>query len=129
MVVVRDIMQTDIVTVPSDMNARQLARKLADEDISGVPVTDAEGALAGVVSQTDLVRLAARGQDVHFVGAAQRFESGDRPDPDGDADADADAGDHDPFGFFCPRNPRSRLTACSTRSPKASSTRLRSQRS
>lgn len=32
MVVVRDIMQTDIVTVPPDMNARQLARKLADED-------------------------------------------------------------------------------------------------
>ena len=54
MVVVRDIMQTDIVTVPSDMNARQLARKLADEDISGVPVTDGDGELAGVVSQTDL---------------------------------------------------------------------------
>ena len=100
MVLVRDIMQTDIVTVPLDMNARQLARKLADEDISGVPVTDAEGALAGVVSQTDLVRLAARGQDVHFVGGPARFESGDRLDPDGDLDADD--GDHDPFGFFLP---------------------------
>ncbi|MDE2795877.1 MAG: CBS domain-containing protein [Gemmatimonadota bacterium] len=100
MVVVRDIMQTDIVTVPSDMNARQLARKLADEDISGVPVTDGDGALEGVVSQTDLVRLAARGQDVHFVGAAPRFESRDRLDPDEDPDADARA--HDPFGFFLP---------------------------
>lgn len=100
MVVVRDIMQTDIVTVPSDMNARQLARKLADEDISGVPVTDAEGSLQGVVSQTDLVRLAARGQHVHFVGAAPRFESRHRPDPDGDPAADA--GGPDPFGFFLP---------------------------
>ncbi|MDE2877084.1 MAG: CBS domain-containing protein [Gemmatimonadota bacterium] len=102
MVVVRDIMQTDIVTVPSDMNARQLARKLADEDISGVPVTDGDGELAGVVSQTDLVRLAARGQDVHFVGASHRFESRDRADLDGDPDGDADAGDHDPFGYFLP---------------------------
>ena len=64
MVVVRDIMQTDIVSVPPDMSARQLARRLADEDISGVPVVDEEGTLVGVVSQTDLVKLAASTQDL-----------------------------------------------------------------
>lgn len=55
MVVVRDIMQTDIVTVPRDMNARQPARKLADEDISGFPVTDAE------VTAIDVLRAVAQG--------------------------------------------------------------------
>jgi CBS domain-containing protein len=59
MLAVRDIMQTDVVTVSTDTTARYLARLLADEEISGVPVIDASGALAGVVSSTDLVRLAA----------------------------------------------------------------------
>ena len=65
MVVVRDIMQTDIVSVPSDMNARQLARKLADEDISGVPIQRAVvvegGRLVGIVTAIDILRAVARG--------------------------------------------------------------------
>jgi CBS domain-containing protein len=59
MLSVRDIMQTDVVTVSTDTTARRLAKLLADEEISGVPVLDANGVLAGVVSATDLVRLAA----------------------------------------------------------------------
>ena len=45
MVLVRDIMQTDIVTVPLDMNVRQLARKLAD----------------GIVTAIDVLRAVAEG--------------------------------------------------------------------
>lgn len=59
MVTVQDLMQTDLVTVPPEMTARELARTLADQGISGVPVVSASGALLGVASATDLVRLAA----------------------------------------------------------------------
>ena len=100
MIVVRDIMQTDIVSVRPDMKARQLARKLADEDISGVPVTNSEGTLVGVVSQTDLVRLAARAEDVHLVEAAVHFESGSSFG--NDADPDDEPREPDPYGFFLP---------------------------
>lgn len=59
MTTVRDIMQTDVVTAPPEMTARELARVLSDQGISGVPVVSSSGALLGVASATDLVRLAA----------------------------------------------------------------------
>lgn len=102
MIVVRDIMQTDIVSVSSEMRARQVARKLADEDISGVPVVDREGALVGVVSQTDLVRLAAREQDVHVAGTALHYESAAQSALDVDPEDDPE--EPDPYGFFLPED-------------------------
>lgn len=38
MLTVRDIMSTSVVTVSPDTTVRQLARLLADEEVSGVPV-------------------------------------------------------------------------------------------
>ena len=38
MLIVKDIMQTDVVTITADATARDLARILADEQVSGVPV-------------------------------------------------------------------------------------------
>lgn len=94
MIVVRDIMQTDVVSVTSDMTARQLARKLADEDISGAPVVGGDGALLGVASQTDLARLAAREQDIPLAPGAVHFHSARLFDEEDDAGA--------PDGFFLP---------------------------
>jgi CBS domain-containing protein len=51
----RDIMNTKVITVPSTMDLRDLAKLFLDRGITGAPVVDAEGRLAGVISQTDLV--------------------------------------------------------------------------
>ncbi|MDE2761410.1 MAG: CBS domain-containing protein [Gemmatimonadota bacterium] len=100
MIVVLDIMQTEVVSVTSDMNARELARKLAAEDISGAPVIDGEGALVGVVSQTDLVRLAAREQGLDPAVTTARFDVASGYD---DAqDPEDDPGELDAYGFFVP---------------------------
>ncbi len=99
MAAVRDIMQTDVVTVGPDTTARELARVLADEEISGVPVVDEVGRLVGVVSQTDLVRLAAEGTGVHLTADMLRAEAGGVDDLD---EADADAVETDPYDFFLP---------------------------
>jgi CBS domain-containing protein len=62
---VREIMQSNVVTVAPDTSIRELARILEDAGISGAPVCTGNGAIIGVVSATDLVRLAAEdGDDV-----------------------------------------------------------------
>jgi len=51
----RDIMNREVVAVPTTMDLRDLARLFLQRGITGAPVVDARGDLAGVVSQTDLI--------------------------------------------------------------------------
>lgn len=54
-----DLMSPDVLTVSEDMTVRELAAFLMDHEITGAPVVDAEGRLAGVVSVVDIADLAA----------------------------------------------------------------------
>lgn len=101
MLAVRDIMQRDVVTVTPDTTARYLAKLLADEEISGVPVVDGNGALAGVVSSTDLVRLAA---DEAGVEVRAGMSIGADPISDPETDLDELEAEEDPYGFFLPED-------------------------
>ncbi len=47
------------VVVNLDTPLDEVAELLAQNDITGAPVVDADGLLVGVISQTDLVRTAA----------------------------------------------------------------------
>lgn len=102
MIAVRDIMQKHVVTVTTDSTARQLARLLADEEISGVPVLDGNGSLAGVVSSTDLVRLAADESGAEVRPSEMEMGVDPALDPDREIE-DADA-ESDPYGFFLPED-------------------------
>jgi len=53
---VKDVMQSEVMTVDADWPLDKLAGFLVDNSISGAPVTDEKGELVGVVSLTDLVR-------------------------------------------------------------------------
>ncbi|HEY8468118.1 MAG TPA: CBS domain-containing protein [Longimicrobiales bacterium] len=68
---VRDIMQTNVATASPDMTVRELARLWEEHGISGTPVCDASGKVLGVVSATDLVRLAAEGVDESDIAARE----------------------------------------------------------
>ena len=98
MLSVRDIMQADVVSVRADDNARALARLLVDSEISGAPVLDNNGRVVGVVSATDLVRLAADDTDFHLAASAARLAMDATPDPD------EDEVEVDPYGFFLPED-------------------------
>lgn len=98
MITVRSIMQTDVVTIRPEASVRQLARLLADEEISGVPVVDGNCDLVGVVSSTDVVRLAAEEADVHMASFSLRPETS-IPDPEVDEEPEPD-----PYGFFLPED-------------------------
>lgn len=73
------IMMRDVVSVTPDMSVADLIRLLEFEQISGVPVIENES-VAGVVSVTDILRLAAYGAEV------ASGDTGTEPDlPDDDS--------------------------------------------
>jgi CBS domain-containing protein len=69
-------MNTDVISVPTTMDLRDLAKLFLEKGITGAPVVDEEGRLAGVISQTDLVYYhLTRGDelvlDSHFYQSAR----------------------------------------------------------
>ena len=56
---VRDIMTTGVVTVRPDTPYREIAAIFREHEVSGFPVTAKDGTVIGVVSESDLLALAA----------------------------------------------------------------------
>jgi CBS domain-containing protein len=54
---VSDIMATRLITFTPDTNIHEAIRILVDERISGAPVVDGEGALVGVLSRKDCLKI------------------------------------------------------------------------
>ncbi len=61
---VREIMRTELVTVGPDTSVHDLSTLLADNQITGAPVVDVDGDVLGVVSMTDIIRLAGGEPDI-----------------------------------------------------------------
>jgi CBS domain-containing protein len=59
MATVSDIMTRTLTTVSPETSIRDVARVLCSNRISGVPVVNAEGALVGIISESDLMVHAA----------------------------------------------------------------------
>ncbi|WP_310897261.1 CBS domain-containing protein [Haloarcula terrestris] len=57
------IMSSPVTTVAVDANAKAVAKRMLDENISSVGVVDADGDLAGILTSTDFVEIAAEGGD------------------------------------------------------------------
>lgn len=55
----RDIMQTKVVTVLETLTVRELAKLLMKLRITGAPVTNTDGSVVGIVSETDIVGIDA----------------------------------------------------------------------
>jgi CBS domain-containing protein len=54
---VRDLMAPDPVAIHAESSLAEAAESLAAYELSGLPVVDRAGAVIGVISQTDIVRL------------------------------------------------------------------------
>jgi CBS domain-containing protein len=90
MLTVRDLMQTEVVTISPEATVRELTRLLADTGISGVPVVGPAGTVLGVVSSSDVVRLAAEERETGLVRREGRWSprlASAESDPE-DEDAD-----------------------------------------
>ena len=80
---VADVMQPDVVTVMEDLPMPDVERVLAENRISGVPVTDERGLVIGVLSLRDIVEHyteepAERPPSAGFYG----FEAGELEEED-----------------------------------------------
>lgn len=53
----QDIMTTAVITIGLDADITEAAKLLLDKGVNGLPVTDAEGRLVGILCQSDLVRM------------------------------------------------------------------------
>jgi CBS domain-containing protein len=62
---VRDIMDAEPATVSPDASVEEVVRTLRQHELPGVPVVDADGRLAGVVTEADLVLPDDQG-DLHL---------------------------------------------------------------
>lgn len=58
-----DVMTTHVVSVEPDTPVEEIARTLLEHRISAVPVLDASGQVAGIVSEGDLMRRPETGTD------------------------------------------------------------------
>jgi CBS-domain-containing membrane protein len=63
-------MTSDVVTVPADASFKDVIGVLADHRISGVPVVDGNGRVAGVVTEADLLRRAGEPSEATTAGEA-----------------------------------------------------------
>lgn len=72
-----NIMSNPVLTVPADMPLRDAVVFLDEHNISGAPVVNRDGALAGIVSETDIARIAGgsrRPSPMHLLRAVMRRE-------------------------------------------------------
>lgn len=53
----KDIMTHPVVTISEQTDVSEAARIFADERINPLPVVDADGALVGIISRADIVKL------------------------------------------------------------------------
>lgn len=52
----RDIMNTDVITIPEDATIEEVAEILTRNKISGAPVVNTEGKVIGIVTEGDLLQ-------------------------------------------------------------------------
>ncbi|MFM0504814.1 CBS domain-containing protein [Paraburkholderia caffeinilytica] len=58
-----DVMTSNVISVTPDMTVREVARIFVDNRISGAPVVDSDGRIAGMISESDLLRRSEIGTD------------------------------------------------------------------
>ena len=70
---IRDLMTTDIVKIPDEMDQEEVSRIFAREDLYCLPVVDAAGCMKGIVTADDIVDVVEEEatEDMHKLGGTE----------------------------------------------------------
>jgi magnesium transporter len=73
---VRDVMRTDVVSVPADMDDEAVAKVIAQHGLLAVPVLDAVGRIKGIVTMDDIVDVvqSEATEDIQKLGGQEALE-------------------------------------------------------
>jgi magnesium transporter len=73
---VRDIMRTEVIAVPEDLDQEALSKLFMRHQLLMMPVVDAEGRIKGVVSVNDIVDVVQEEatEDIQKIGGVQTLE-------------------------------------------------------
>ncbi len=73
---VREVMSTDVVSVPEDMDQEQVSRLVQSHDLMAVPVVDAAGRMRGIVTVDDVVDVVQEEatEDAHKLGGLEALD-------------------------------------------------------
>ena len=69
----RDMMSSPVITIALDATVADAARAMAEKGVSGLPVVDASGRLAGIVTEGDLLRRKELGSETRRTWWARLF--------------------------------------------------------
>jgi magnesium transporter len=74
---VRDIMRTDVQTVPEELDQEALSRLFAEQDFIAMPVVDSEGRMKGIVTVDDIVDVVQEEatEDIQKIGGMSALEA------------------------------------------------------
>ncbi|MCU0669055.1 MAG: magnesium transporter [Myxococcota bacterium] len=74
---VREVMRTDVVTVPDDMDQEAVAQTIAEHDLMAVPVLDAQGRIQGIVTVDDIVDVVREEatEDIQKIGGTSALDA------------------------------------------------------
>jgi magnesium transporter len=74
---VRDVMETDVLTVSEDMDQEAVAKLLAEHDLLSIPVVDSEGRLKGIVTVDDIVDVLEEEatEDIQKMGGTEALDA------------------------------------------------------
>jgi magnesium transporter len=74
---VREIMRTDVVTVPEDMDQESVSRLFARHDLTAMPVVDALGRMKGIVTVDDIVDVVEEEatEDIQKIGGTEALDA------------------------------------------------------
>ena len=67
---IRDVMRTDLITVPEDMDQEEVSRLFAQHHLIAIPVLDERGRMKGVVTADDIVEVVREEatEDIQKIG-------------------------------------------------------------
>lgn len=74
---VSDIMETDVVTIPEDMDQEQVGHRFSQHDLAAIPVIDREGRMKGIVTIDDIVEVMEEEatEDIHKIGGTEALDA------------------------------------------------------
>ncbi len=71
---VRDVMQKNVIAVRPELTYEEAGRLMVEHNVSGLPVTDENGGLVGIISEKDLFKALYPGEAEFAVAMDQAYE-------------------------------------------------------